>query len=198
MDTTTPILSGTTVELAPMSEEDAPALLAAAGTPETFRWFTAPPDPWTVEGMRGYFRRLNENATISPFTVRLRASGEVVGSTTYCDIREGHRGAEIGWTWYAPAHRGTRVNPECKLLLLTHAFRGGLFDEPAIRVCLKTDARNQRSRRAILKLGAEFEGVLRSHVIMPDKHRRDSAMYSITEAEWPAVERGLRERLAGP
>lgn len=201
MDINAPILIGTAVELAPMTMEDAPMLREAAGGPETFRWFTTPPDPWSVDGFRGYCRRLLNDPTIRPYTVRLRhrdgQPGTVVGSTTYCDLRPGHRGVEIGWTWYGPAHRGLRVNPACKLLLLTHAFGGGLFGTPAIRVCLKTDARNKPSRGAILKLGAAFEGILRSHVIMPDGHRRDSAMYSIIEAEWPAVERGLRDRLGG-
>jgi RimJ/RimL family protein N-acetyltransferase len=194
----TPTLEGPTVELAPLAPSDAAGLLAAADTPETFRWFTRPPSPWSAEGMGGYGAHLLADPTIRPYTVRLRGSGEIVGSTTYCDLRPGHRGVEIGWTWYAPGHRGTRVNPECKRLLLDCAFSGDLFGEPAVRVCLKTDARNERSRRAILGLGAAFEGVLRSHLIMPDGHRRDSAMYSITEAEWPAVRRRLDERLATP
>jgi len=192
----TPTLTGETVELTPMTEADAGDLLIAAGEPATFRWFTTPPTPWTEAGMAAYCRRLIDEPTIRPYTARLRATGEAVGSTTYCDIRPVHRGVEIGWTWYAPAQRGTRVNPECKLLMLGHAFAGGLFGEPAFRVCLKTDARNERSRAAILKLGAVFEGIMRSHVIMPDGHRRDSPLYSITEAEWPAIERGLRARLA--
>lgn len=190
-----PTLTGEKIELAPMTERDARDLLVAAGEPETFRWFTKPPTPWTEAGMSGYCRRLIADPTIRPYTARLRSTGEAVGSTTYCDIRAADRGVEIGWTWYAPAHRGSRVNPECKLLMLEHAFSGGLFAEPAIRVCLKTDARNERSRAAILKLGARFEGIMRSHVIMPDGHRRDSPLYSITEAEWPDVQRGLRDRL---
>tara|TARA_E500000318_G_scaffold105663_1_gene112815 strand:- start:105 stop:701 length:597 start_codon:yes stop_codon:yes gene_type:complete len=196
MDVETPVLHDPRVVLAPLDVSDSAALLAAAGDPETFRWFTAPPTPWSADGMRRYCESLLGAPTIRAYTVRLRASGAVVGSTTYCDIRPEHRGVEIGWTWYAPAHRGTIVNPACKRLLLGHAFEGGLFGEPAIRVCLKTDARNERSRRAILRLGATFEGVLRSHLVMPDGHRRDSAMYSITEAEWPAIRQDLDARLA--
>lgn len=193
----TPSLTGPIVELAPLSPGDAPGLLAAAASPETFRWFTRPPSPWDEAGMAGYCEHLLGDPTIRPYTVRLAGTDETVGSTTYCDVRAAHRAVEIGWTWYTPTRRGTPVNPACKRLLLDHAFSGALFGEPAVRVCLKTDARNERSRRAILKLGAVFEGVLRSHVLMPDGHRRDSAMYSITEAEWPAVAERLDERLAG-
>lgn len=198
MTVTTPILRGDDVVLTPMIGDDAAELLEAAQDPQTFRWFTAPPTPWTPGGMADYCRRLLDAPDIRPYTVRLRASGEVVGSTTFCDIRPPHLGVEVGWTWYAPDQRGTRVNPACKLLMLGHAFSGALFGEPAVRVCLKTDARNERSRRAILGIGAQFEGVLRSHLIMPDGHRRDSAMYSITQAEWPAVEQRLADRLARP
>ena len=146
--------------------------------------------------MDGYCAMLLADPTIRPYTVRHRDSGAVGGSTTYCDLRPAHRGVEIGWTGHAPARRGTPVNPACKRLLLGHAFSGAVFGEPAIRVCLKTDARNERSRRAILKLGAQFEGVLRSHVVMPDGHRRASAMYSITAADWPGVRASLDDRLA--
>lgn len=141
---------------------------------------------------------LVDDPAIMPFAVRLRASGEVVGSTTYCSIRAQHRGVEIGWTWYAPAHRGTSLNPACKRLLLGHAFETGLFaGQPAMRVELKTDARNHRSRAAILKLGATFEGTLRHHVMMPDGFRRSSALYSILESEWTGVRARLDARLSG-
>ena len=196
MEVDAPALTNSVVALTPLELADAPALLEAARDPSTFRWFSGLPNPWTDAGMRGYCERLLSEPTIRPYTVRDQRSGVVVGSTTYCDLRPMNRGVEIGWTWYAPSSRGTAVNPACKRLLLAHAFEGGLFGEPAIRVCLKTDARNARSRAAILKLGAKAEGVLRSHVVMPDGYRRDSAMYSITEAEWPAVRLGLDERLA--
>ena len=182
------------IALDPLGPADAEGLLAAADTPETFRYFTSPPDPWTTDGMRGYIAQLTGNPTINPFAVRL--DGALVGSTTYCDIRPQHLGVEIGWTWYAPAARATAVNPACKRLLLEHAFSGALFGKPAIRVCLKTDARNARSRAAISKLGAKPEGILRHHVIMPDGHLRDSAMYSITPDEWPALRDHLDQRLA--
>ena len=106
-----PELRNEIVTLTPLAMADAPALFNAAGDPETFRWFTAPPDPWSVDGMERYCEMLLAESTIRAYTVRSAGSGRVVGSTTYCDIRPGHLGAEIGWTWYAPGVRGTPVNP---------------------------------------------------------------------------------------
>ena len=106
--------------------------------------------------------------------------------TCYLDIRAKERGLEIGFTWLAKALQGTQVNPECKYLLLRHAFE----EQHALRVQLKTDGRNKQSQRAIEKLGAVREGVLRKHMIMPDGYVRDTVMYSITERQnWPAGRR---------
>ena len=102
-----------------------------------------------------------------------------------------HRGLEIGFTWIAKPHQGTLVNPECKYLLLRHAFD----DQHAMRVQLKTDLRNVQSQGAIEKLGAVREGVLRKHIIRPDGYLRDTVMYSITAEEWPAVRAKLEQRL---
>ena len=112
--------------------------------------------------------------------------------TTYLDIRAPHDGLEIGWTWYAEEHRGTRVNPECKLLMLTHAFEM----LKCVRVQLKCDERNMQSQRAIEKLGAKREGVLRRHGILPDGFVRNTVMYSIIDSEWPTVRSGLKARLS--
>ncbi len=189
-------LTGQHVTLTEMTIDDAPALLEAAASPETFRYFTFPPKPFDVDGMRAYCARLIDNPAILPHTVR-DVSGRVIGSTTYCSIRPLHRGVEIGWTWYAPEVRGTAVNPECKLLLMERAFETDIFETgSAIRVELKTDDRNAASRAAILKLGATFEGVLRQHVIMPDGHLRGSATHSVIHTQWPDVRRGLESRLA--
>ncbi len=194
-------LVGEHVTLTPMTLDDAPELLQAASDPETFRYFTHPPATWTVEGMRSYCARLIDDPTILPHTVRT-PSGDVIGSTTFCTIRPLHLGLEIGWTWYSPACRGTMVNPQCKCLLLERAFETPVFATPqhsvqsAVRVELKTDARNAASRAAILKLGATFEGVLRQHVLMPDGHRRDTAMYSVLSTEWPAIKQRLMHRMS--
>ncbi len=125
-----------------------------------------------------------------PFVVEL--DGRIVGSTRYGDIRETDRALEIGWTWYLPEVRGTRVNPAAKRLLLAHAFE--TLD--MLRVQLKTDGRNRHSQRAIEKLGAVKEGVFRMHSRTADGFQRDVVMYSIVAPEWPAVRARLDERLA--
>ena len=116
---------------------------------------------------------------------------KVVGSTRYMDIQTKSKGAEIGWTWYTKSVWGTVVNPECKFLLLRHAFE----DWRAIRVQLKTDNNNLHSQKAILKLGAKFEGRLRNHRFRRDGSIRDTMMYSITSEEWPIVKEGLSRRI---
>ncbi|USN98896.1 MAG: GNAT family N-acetyltransferase [Phycisphaeraceae bacterium] len=188
-------LEGKVVRLVPLSVEDAEEMLRAASSPETFRYFTRPPSPWTVEGMEDYCRYLIESPFILPFAVRLRKTGEFVGSSVYCDLRPEHLNVEIGWTWYDPIHRGTTVNPESKYLMLEHAFGGGLFGRPAIRVCLKTDLRNEQSQRAIERIGAIRDGVLRHQALMPDGHKRDTVYFSILDDEWPPVRERLRRRI---
>jgi N-acetyltransferase len=125
------------------------------------------------------------------FTVFLKAGNRVVGSTSYLDVAPKRKIAEIGSTWYSLDVQGTVVNPECKYLLLKHAFE----DWGAIRVQLGTDVKNIHSQRAILKLGAKFEGRLRNHGIRPDGSIRDSMLYSIISGEWPTVKRGLEARI---
>jgi RimJ/RimL family protein N-acetyltransferase len=115
----------------------------------------------------------------------------VIGATRYLDIRSEHRGLEIGGTWYAVEHQRTGVNTECKYLLLRHAFEV----LGCIRVQLKTDSLNERSQRAIERLGAVHEGVLRSHMIMPDGRRRDSVYYSILDSEWPRIKERLLDMM---
>lgn len=182
-------LQGADVTLVPLASSHAESLLAAA-TPETFRYFSHGPEPWTVQGMVDFIEFLHGPAATVAFCVM--HEGAPSGITTYLDIKPAHRGLEIGWTWLTPSLRGTRANPAMKRLMLAHAF-----DElGAIRVCLKTDERNAHSRAAILKLGAQFEGILREAVIMPDGFHRSSAMYSILAGEWPHVRAGLDARLS--
>jgi RimJ/RimL family protein N-acetyltransferase len=120
-----------------------------------------------------------------------RDTGRAIGVTCYLDIRPRDRALEIGFTWLGKAHQGSRVNPECKYLLFRHAFD----DQKAVRVQLKTDLRNIQSQRAIEKLGAVREGVLRKHMIRPDGYIRDTVLYSVTCDEWPAVRSRLEQRL---
>lgn len=117
--------------------------------------------------------------------------GRAQGQTSFINPRDYDGGVEIGGTWYAEALRGGPVNPSCKLLMMTHAFACG-----AERVELKTDSENAHSRAAILKLGAQFEGIHRHHMKRPAGGWRDTAWYSVLRAEWPSVEAALQARLA--
>lgn len=126
-----------------------------------------------------------------PFAVRRRADGAVVGATSLMTLRPSNRGLEIGATFYSPDARGGPVNPEAKRLLLAHAFASGV-----IRVEFMVDVRNLRSQAAVAKLGAVREGVLRRHKVTWTGHIRDTAVFSITDLEWPAVRQGLDERLS--
>jgi RimJ/RimL family protein N-acetyltransferase len=184
-------LEGTSVRLVPSSEDHAEEL-AQIATPETFQFFvTGAPRSYDAEGMAHYVRVRNADPTVLPFTVVDKSSGRAVGMSTYLDIRPAHRGLEIGMTWYAEHYRGTRVNPEAKLLLLEHAFT----ELGCVRVQLKTDERNVQSQNAILKLGARFEGILRNHMIFENGFIRNTYMYSILPNEWPSVRAGLEARL---
>lgn len=186
------ILEGRTVRLEPLRHRHLDDLLLAGADPAIWRWLavdgsTRPAlERWLDEALAAEARGAEY-----PFAVISLAERRAVGSTRYLDVQPEHRGVEVGWTWYAPRLWGTTVNPECKLLLLKHAFE----DWGAIRVCLKTDSLNARSRAAILKLGAKYEGDLRNHRVRPDGSYRDSSYYSIVADEWSVVKRALDARL---
>lgn len=135
------------------------------------------------------FQMARTNSVV--FSVIDNASGKAIGSTSYMNIRPDHRGLEIGSTWISKSARGTKINPSMKYLMLKHAFE----KLGAIRVELRTDERNAQSRAAILKLGAQFEGILRDHIIMPNGHLRNTACYSIIRSEWERVRDGLLARI---
>src|SRR5260221_8471640 len=126
------------------------------------------------------------------FAVVHLASGRAIGASRYLNIEPAHRSLEIGGSWYGRAYQRTAVNTEAKYLLLSHAFD----TLGCIRVQIKTDVRNERSQRAIERLGAVREGVLRHHMIMPDGHVRDSVYYGILAEEWPAMKARLEGMLA--
>jgi N-acetyltransferase len=130
--------------------------------------------------------------TEQPFFIRDRETGEPLGTTRYMTISRGDRNLEIGHTWLGRRAWRTRVNTECKFLLFRHAFE----ELQAIRVQLKTDRRNARSRAAIERIGAKFEGILRNHMLVRGGLVRDSAYYSVIDTEWPEVKARLEERLA--
>ncbi|MDQ6694419.1 MAG: GNAT family N-acetyltransferase [Chloroflexota bacterium] len=183
-------LTGREVRLDRLRLDDATALHAAAGE-HIFDYFYLRPTAPTQDAFKEYVQLLLATPSMCPFTVRLCRNGQPVGITTYMDIRPEHHGLEIGSTWYGRAYWGTAVNPECKYLLFRHAFDV----LGALRVQLKTDLRNLHSQHAIAKLGAQREGVLRKHVVMPDGYVRDTVMYSVIDEDWPTVKAGLAARL---
>ncbi len=197
-------LHGRHVELLPLASEHAVALAEAAADERSTYGFTEVPEG--QEATTRYVARLlaqADAATAVPFAQRRVADGRLVGCTRFMELRwwrgrEEPDEVEIGGTWLAAAAQRTPINTEAKLLLLTHAFeRWGV-----VRVALATDARNRRSRDAIVRIGAGFEGVLRHHrpSLAPGERGwpRDTALFAITDDDWPAVRRGLQDRLASP
>ena len=188
------VLQGKHTRLEPMTEAHIPAL-AEIGIGQPFWDFMVYGQINTVDDMRNWVLDILARAdkgTDLPFAVMHLASGRVAGATRYLNIMPQDRGLEIGGTWYGPEFQRTAVNTECKYLLLQHAFE----TLGCIRVQLKTDSRNERSLRAIERLGAIKEGILRNHMILPDGYYRHSVYYSILDTEWPAVKQRLEEMMA--
>lgn len=189
------VLTGKHVRLEPMTEEHIPGL-AAIGVGQSFWDFMLYGNINSIEDMRNWVQDIlsrAEKGTDLPFVVIHLASGRVAGATRYLNIVLQDRGVEIGGTWYGSEFQRTAVNTECKYLLLRHAFE----TLGCIRVQLKTDFRNERSQKAIERIGAVKEGVLRNHMILPDGRYRHSVYYSILDSEWPEVKKrleGLLER----
>jgi RimJ/RimL family protein N-acetyltransferase len=184
-------LDGRFVRLEPLEERHREALRPAAQHPEIFAVTTSALGPLFDPYIDNALRRSTGEHELA-FAVLLRADSRYVGMTRYLNIEAAHKKLEIGSTWYEPAAWGGPVNPECKHLLMRHAFEDLKFH----RVEYKTDVRNRRSRAAILKLGATQEGIFRKHMIMADGHVRDSVYFSIIDSDWPAVKAGLEKRLA--
>lgn len=182
-------LAGRTIRLEPLERRHA-ADMAQAADIDTFKYHGLQPEI-SQAGFEAYIDTLLSRPAMVPFAQILIESGKAIGGTTYMDIQSANRGVEIGTTWIGRAYHGSMVNPEAKYLLLRHAFE----EQGAIRVQLKTDSRNTQSQRAIEKLGAVKEGLLRNHMIMPDGYFRHTVMYSITNDEWPAVKARLESRL---
>ena len=183
------VLTGKHVRLEPMTEAHISAL-AEIGVDQTFWDFMVYGHMQTADDMRGWIQDILSRAqkgTDLPFVAIQLESGRVAGATRYMNIMPNDRGLEIGGTWYGPEFQRTVVNTECKYLLLSHAFE----TLGCIRVQLKTDLRNQRSQKAIERIGAVKEGVLRNHMILPNGHYRHSVYYSILDTEWPEVKRRI-------
>ena len=201
------ILTGRQVRLEPLTRAHVAGLVAAAAEdPALYRWTVLPLD---AAGMTRYVDtavRWREEGTALPFATVRRADGRVLGSTRFFLIERwewpaGHPnasraspdGCEIGYTWLAASAIRTAANTEAKLLMLAYAFEQWRMQ----RVCFHTDMRNERSRNALARLGAVFEGTLRAHRLASDLVPRDSARFSIVAAEWPGVRQRLTQALAG-
>jgi RimJ/RimL family protein N-acetyltransferase len=200
-------LSGRHIRLEPLARHHVDGLVAAAaGDPELYCWS---PVPQSKDAAMSYVDTAiawRDAGTAVPFAIVRLQDGSVVGSTRFWNIErwswpQGHSrhgshmdACEIGYTWFTRSAIRTGANTEAKLLMLKHAFES--WD--ALRVCLHTDARNQRSRAAIERIGGKFEGILRSHRMAADFIPRDSVRYSIIAAEWPAVEERLNHLLNRP
>ena len=187
-------LEGDVVRLEPLAEEHREPLRSVSGHPEIWQWM----DRRVVETDGGFdtwfdgrllARKMGEEHAFATLT----ADGEPLGSSSYLAPRPIHDGVEIGWTWLTPAAWRTGANVEAKLLMFGFAFE----ELGCMRVELKTDARNERSRGAMEALPARFEGIFRKHMLMPVTGVRDSAYFSIVDDEWPAVRQNLEKRLAG-
>jgi len=187
-------LSGPHATLVPLLAAHLPGLVEAARDGELWKlWYTAIPSP---EGMAAEIERrlgLLAKDSMLPFTV-IDADGRIAGMSTYMNVDGANRRVEIGSTWYAKRVQRSPLNTQCKLLLLGHAFD----TLNCIAVEFRTHRLNTQSRRAIERLGAQLDGMLRSHQISPNGSLRDTAVYSITAAEWPTVKAHLQFQLERP
>ena len=186
-------LTGRHVRLEPLRAEHVPALARVGLAPELWRWIPVPVT--TPDEMHRYVATAldeQQRGVSLPFAIVDATSDEVIGSTRFGAIEPKHRRVEIGWTWLAVSHQRSAANTEAKRLLLGHAFEV----LGAMRVELKTDALNEKSRNAIRRIGATEEGIFRKHLITASGRVRDTVYHSIIECEWPEVRRRLDERLS--
>ena len=186
-------LAGRRVRLAPLELAHVPALAEVALEPALWQWTLA--RPTDEAGLRAWAEAAiagRDAGTELPFVTLEADTGRPIGSSRYLNIVLEHRRLEIGWTWVAPPWQRTGANREAKLLMLSHAFD----TLGCRRVEFKTDSRNEPSRTALLGIGAQFEGIFRNHMVMPDGRMRHSAWYSVIDDEWPAVRARLEAALA--
>lgn len=185
-------LSGSLVFLDPLQVADHDGLVEAASDGELWTLgYTGVPQPNQMHDAIRLWLGEQADGSIVPFTVRQRDTGRIIGMTTYCNIDGTNRHVEIGGTWNARSAHRTGTNTESKLLLLSHSF--DRLD--CIAVEFRTHWLNHQSRRAIERLGAKQDGVLRSHKLMSDGTLRDTVVYSIIQIEWPAIHNELTRRL---
>jgi RimJ/RimL family protein N-acetyltransferase len=186
-------LTGQLAVVEPLGQEHEAGLIEAAADPSVFRWM--PTDMASSrDALRDWLAASLAAARAErevPFAILDARDGRVVGSTRFLELRLEHLRAEIGWTWLSPEVWSTGINVETKLMLLGQAFEQAHLR----RVEFKTDARNDRSRGALLALGASFEGILRKHMVVRDGGARDSAYFSVIDDEWPELKTRLRQRV---
>ena len=187
------VLESDAVRLQPLAMEHVEAFNRAGRAPELWRW-VKPNQCESLEQTRLWISESLEQQAQGqhlPFVIVDKPSGQIIGSTRYCSIRPADRNVEIGFTFITPEFQRTHVNTHCKYLLMRHAFE----TLGAIRVEYRTHENNNKSRNAILRIGAQFEGILRNSRILPDGTYRNTALFSITEQEWPDVKAALELKM---
>ena len=186
------ILEGDTIALLPLDASNQDALLTAAKDGILWElWYTSVPSSATINNYLDKALAEKENGQAYPFVVFHKKTKQIIGSTRYYNLQPEHRRLEIGYTWYAKSYQRTRVNTECKYLLLQYAFE----IKHCIAVQFMTDWHNIASRNAIARLGAHQDGLLRNHRLNSDGSYRDSVVFSITENEWSGVKKNLTQKL---
>lgn len=202
---TVPLLEGRFIRLEPLTHAHIDGLAeASAGDHDLYCWSQVPRGPGEVARYIDKALELRDAGVAAPFATVRVADGAVIGSTRFFDLerwpwpsphpRHSHRNpdvGEIGYTWLNVSAIRTAANTEAKLLMLAHAFEA--WD--MLRICLHTDERNSRSRKAIVRIGGRFEGILRNHRMASDIRPRNSARYSILASEWPAIKKRLEKKL---
>ena len=188
-------LTGQWVALEPLRREHEAELLEAARDGDLWDlWYTSVASPTEVLSYIDRAIEQRDTQHAMPFVVRRRDDGRIVGSTRYMNVDPVNRRVEIGSTWYSKSVQRTGINTECKHLLLKHAFE----QLHCIAVEFRTHILNTQSRRAIERLGAKLDGILRNHLRMPNGTLRDTCVYSIIESEWPTINAHLRWQMTKP
>ncbi len=186
------ILEGRQVKLEPLTLDHHPTLARIAADPNLWTWIPFPRT--TPDEIRQYIAEAlawREAGTAYPFVTIEKATNQIVGSTRFANMDLFNKRLEIGWTWIVPQWQCTHVNTEAKFLMMRYAFE----ELGCRRVELKTDALNQKSRNAILRIGAKEEGTLRNHMVTHTGRMRDTVYFSVLDTEWPAVKEKLLERI---
>lgn len=185
------ILENEFLRLEPLAERHRAPLRAAGDDPDLWRYAIVNQHGADFDAWFDNRLSMMESAGDLTFAVFPSEGNAPVGSSSYLEVSLPHKRLEIGWTWYAKSVWASVVNPACKHLMMTHGFEALALN----RIEFKLDATNERSYRAVERLGAVFEGVRRGHMIMPDGRIRDSAYFSVLSGEWPSVKAGLERRL---